>query len=168
MYELLTPSINTMKKSILAVVLLLAAVVCAQAQNLSSLSKAARMAYDYLQSEGYKPTIDEDNDVAFKYQGYSCYVTNDNDDPTFLSMYIPNVYSVDTEDVSEEYSALTVCNEYNRGKKLVKSTINSNGKICFTAETYICNATDMQEFIETALEFMVRGIGAWRDMYNEL
>ena len=157
-----------MKKSILAVVLLLAAVVCAQAQNLSSLSKAARMAYDYLQSEGYKPSIDEDNDVAFKYQGYNCYVTNDNDDPTFLSMYIPGVYSVDLEDVAEEYSALSVCNEYNRGKKLVKATISTTGKVSFTAETYVGDATNMQEFIETALEFMVRGIGAWRDMYNEL
>ena len=157
-----------MKKTILAVVLLLAAVVCAQAQNLSSLSKAARLAYDHLQSEGYKPTIDEDNDVAFKYQGYNCYVTNDNDDPTFLSMYIPGVFSVDLEDVTEEYSALSVCNTYNRGKKLIKATISSTGKISFTAETYVGDAKNVDEFIETALEFMVRGIGAWRDMYNEL
>ena len=53
-----------MKKLILVVALSLAAAVCATAQDLSILSKAARMAYDWLASEGYKPSIDEDNDVA--------------------------------------------------------------------------------------------------------
>ena len=52
----------TMKRIILTIALLVAGAVCAGAQDLSVLSKAARMAYDYLSAEGYKPTID-DGDV---------------------------------------------------------------------------------------------------------
>ena len=44
-----------MKKLILVVALSLAAAVCACAQDLSVLSKAARMAYNWLAEEGYKP-----------------------------------------------------------------------------------------------------------------
>ena len=95
-----------MKKLILVVALSLAAAVCACAQDLSVLSKAARMAYNWLAEEGYKPSIDEDNDVAFKVQGEYFYIDNDTDDPTLLRFLVPNVYEVDFSDEDQVMNAL--------------------------------------------------------------
>ena len=57
-----------MKRFFITLTLLFAAIVAVNAQ-VGNLSKAAKLAYDYLQKEGYRPTIDEDNDVLFKAQG---------------------------------------------------------------------------------------------------
>lgn len=101
-----------MKKLILVAALSLAAAVCVSAQDLSVLSKAARMAYDWLANEGYKPSIDEDNDVAFKVQGEYFYIDNDTNDPTLLRFLVPNVYEVDLSDEDQMMNALLACNEF--------------------------------------------------------
>lgn len=157
-----------MKKLFLAIALSVTAAVCVNAQNLSSLSKAARLAYDYLAKEGYKPTIDEDNDVAFKYQGYNLYVDNDTSDPTYLDIYAPGVYEVDLDDAEQVSDILTVCNNYNRSKKMIKVYLNKAGGVTFSSECYIGDSKDLTEVIETTLDFMMRGIPIFRDMYNEL
>ena len=87
-----------MKRIILTIALLVAGAVCVSAQDLSVLSKAARMAYDYLSSEGYKPTIDDDEDVLFKAEGYSFYVDNDKSDETYLQIVLPYIMELDEED----------------------------------------------------------------------
>lgn len=156
-----------MKKLLLVFALSLTA-VCAMAQNLSSLSKAARMAYEYLDKEGYKPYIDEDGDVSFKVQGTLFYVDNDKDDTTLLRMIAPGVYKIDTDNVVEEYTALSACNDFNRTKKLIRAAISSSGSVSFIADTYVGEGkNDMTEFLETAIDFMTRGFASWRELFNE-
>lgn len=50
-----------MKRFFITLTLLFAAALAVNAQT-GNLSKAAKLAYNYLQSEGYRPSIDEDND----------------------------------------------------------------------------------------------------------
>jgi hypothetical protein len=158
-----------MKKLILVAALSLAAAVCASAQDLSVLSKAARMAYDWLANEGYKPTIDEDNDVEFKVQGEYFYIDNDTNDPTLLRFLVPNVYEVDFSDEDQVMNALLTCNEFTRSKKLVSAAINRAGGVTFFASTYLAaNNGDMSEFMETAIDFITRGIKSWLEIYNEM
>lgn len=155
-----------MKKIILVIALSLAA-ACAFAQDLSVLSKAARMAYDYLSKEGYRPEIDEDNDVAFKVQGNTYYVDNNPDDQTLLRIYVPYIYEVNLEDEDEIDNALLACNDFTRSKKLVRAAINSGGGVTLYADTYIGEGdNDMTEFLECALDFMARGIPAWYELYK--
>ena len=157
-----------MKKFILAIALSLAAAVCASAQDLSVLSQAARMAYNWLAEEGYKPSIDEDNDVAFKVQGEYFYIDNDTDDPTLLRFLVPNVYEVDFSDEDQVMNALLACNDFTRSKKLVSAAINRAGGITFFASTYVAAGNgDMSEFMETAIDFISRGIKSWLELYNE-
>ena len=60
-----------MKKLILSLTILCAAFCYMNAQDASSLPKAARLAYEWLSEEGYRPYVDEDGDVSFKAQGLS-------------------------------------------------------------------------------------------------
>ena len=156
-----------MKKIIIALALLLAA-VCVNAQNLSVLSKAARMAYDYLSSEGYKPTIDEDDDVLFKAEGYSFYVDNDKSDDTYLQIVLPYIMELEEDDLLSSMAAMAACNQITQDKKIVQAYITDDGDVMLCTDTYIGSAGNMNEFIDSSIIFMIRAISAFHDQYNEL
>ena len=156
-----------MKKLVIAVALLFAAALCASAQNLSVLGKAARMAWDFLSSEGYKPYIDEDNDVVFKAEGYTFYVDNTPSDENYLGIVMPFLMEVDNDDLLSTFAAMAACNEITREKKLVQAYISDEGDVMFCADTYIGSAGNMNEFLDTAITFMIRGLKSFNDLYNE-
>ena len=156
-----------MKKIIITLALLSAAAFCASAQNLSVLSKAARMAWDFLSSEGYKPYIDEDDDVVFKAEGYTFYVDNTPADDTYLGIVMPFLMEVDSDDLLATFAAMAACNEITREKKLVQAYISDDGDVMFCADTYIGSAGNMNEFLDTAITFMIRGLKSFNDLYNE-
>ena len=156
-----------MKKIIITLALLLAA-VCVNAQNLSVLSKAARMAYDYLSSEGYKPTIDEDDDVLFKAEGYSFYVDNDKSDDTYLQIVLPYIMELEEDDLLSSMAAMAACNQITQDKKIVQAYITDDGDVMLCTDTYIGSAGNMNEFIDSSIIFMIRAISAFHDQYNEL
>lgn len=156
-----------MKKIIITLALLLAA-VCVNAQNLSVLSKAARMAYDYLSSEGYKPSIDEDDDVLFKAEGYSFYVDNDKSDDTYLQIVLPYIMELDEDDLMSTMAAMAACNQITQDKKIVQAYITDDGDVMLCTDTYIGSAGNMNEFIDSSIIFMIRAISAFHEQYNEL
>ena len=156
-----------MKKIIITLALLLAA-VCVNAQNLSVLSKAARMAYDYLASEGYKPSIDEDDDVVFKAEGYSFYVDNDKSDDTYLQIVLPYIMELDEDDFLSNMAAMAACNQITQNKKIVQAYISDDGDVMLCTDTYIGSAGNMTEFIDSSIIFMIRAISAFHDEYESM
>lgn len=154
-----------MKKFFIAAALLFAVAFCAGAQNLSVLSKAARLAYDYLQKEGYKPYIDEDEDVVFKAEGYAFYVDNTKSDETYLQIVLPFIMEVDDDDLVQTFAAMAACNDITMEKKLVQAYIDE-GDVMFATDTYI-GSGNMDEFIDSSITFMIRAVSAFRETYNE-
>ena len=156
-----------MKKIIITLALLLAA-VCVNAQNLSVLSKAARMAYDYLSSEGYKPTIDEDDDVLFKAEGFSFYVDNDKSDDTYLQIVLPYIMELKEDDLLSSMAAMAACNQITQDKKIVQAYITDDGDVMLCTDTYIGSAGNMNEFIDSSIAFMIRAVSAFGEEYRSL
>lgn len=154
-----------MKKFFIAAALLFAVAFCAGAQNLSVLSKAARLAYDYLQKEGYKPYIDEDEDVVFKAEGYAFYVDNTKSDETYLQIVLPFIMEVDDDDLVQTFAAMAACNDITMEKKLVQAYIDE-GDVMFATDTYI-GSGNMDEFIDSSITFMIRAVSAFKETYNE-
>jgi hypothetical protein len=156
-----------MKKIIITLALLLAA-VCVNAQNLSVLSKAARMAYDYLSSEGYKPTIDEDDDVLFKAEGFSFYVDNDKSDDTYLQIVLPFIMELKEDDLLSSMAAMAACNQITQDKKIVQAYITDDGDVMLCTDTYIGSAGNMNEFIDSSIAFMIRAVSAFHEEYKSM
>lgn len=140
--------------------------LAAKAQDLSSLSTAARLAYDELAYQGYRPYVDEDGDVSFKAEGYYFYVQNSTDD-TYLRIIMPEIKTIDTDDIVETYCALSACNEICRDKKLVKAYLNNNDSISLSVATYIDETPQLSDYIETALDFLIRSRASWIEAFNE-
>jgi hypothetical protein len=155
-----------MKKLFLMLALMCTVSLAAKAQDLSSLSTAARLAYDELATQGYRPYVDEDGDVSFKAEGYYFYVQNSTDD-TYLRIIMPEIKTIDTEDIIETYCALLACNEICRDKKLVKAYLNKSNSISLSVATYIDETPQLSDYIETALDFLIRSRASWIEAFNE-
>ena len=155
-----------MKKHILSILLFVAAAFCVSAQDLSVLSKAARAAYDYLASEGYKPTVDEDTDVIFKAQGIMFYIDNYPQDETYLKVVLPEIEGIDVNNDKELFAALSACNEICRTKKLIQAFMWEDGTIEFSTSSYIGASAEVGEMVENSVDFMIRAVSAWVEAYN--
>lgn len=160
-----------MKKLIVSLVLLCAAFSFVNAQDASSLPRAARIAYNWLSEEGYRPYIDEDGDVSFKAQGYYFYISVHESDPNYLQLVMPGIKTIDMDAddaIVATYCALAACNEMTRDKKLVKAYMTDSGKVSLTCETYLDDNPLVGDYLETAIDFIIRVNGQWRESYNEL
>ena len=160
-----------MKKLIFTLILACAAFTLADAQSVSSLPRAARLAYYWLSDEGYRPYVDEDGDVSFKAQGYYFYVSANEGDPDYLQLVMPGIKTInmDADDsIVAAYCALAACNEMTRDKKLVKAYMSDKGKVSLSCETYIDDTPLVGDYIETAIDFIIRVHDQWRETYNDL
>ena len=155
-----------MKKIIFALALSLAA-VCATAQDLSQLSKAARAAYDFLKEDGYKPTVDEDNDVIFKAQGISFYVDNYQNDDTYLRVVLTPIEEIDVNNKAQRDAALYACNFITLKKKLIKAYMWEDGTIEFCTAAYIASSGEVSEMVSASIEYMIAAVTSWVEAFNE-
>ena len=67
---------------------------------------------NYLREEGYCPTVDNDGDVMFKVQGATLFLMDDENDETFLKIWLPQFWSLD--DDQERAKAHFVSNKLNK------------------------------------------------------
>lgn len=161
---------NVMKRLIISLILLCAAFSYVNAQDPSSLPTAARLAYNWLADEGYRPYIDEDGDVSFKAQGYYLFIAVDNDSPNYLQLVMPSIKNIDMDaedSVIATYCALSACNEMTRDKKLVKAFMSDSGKVSLSCETYVDETPLVGKYLEKAISFIIRVCEQWRESYDE-
>jgi len=57
---------------------------------------------EILAEEGFRPDIDEDGDITFKYQGYSILIMPDEDDELYLRFVLPNFWPIESEAEREQ------------------------------------------------------------------
>ena len=158
-----------MKKAFFVIALLCAATVCGKAQDLSSLSRAARLTFVYLQDEGYKPSVNNYQNVFFRAQGYTFYIVNHTDDNNYLRIVMPVIMELGDDPKPDELLAvLTACNEINREKKLLKAYLADDGAVSLWSDTYIGSSPDISEFIDKAINFMIQGYSSWHKKYDDL
>lgn len=61
----------------------------------------AEMYRSYLVDEGYAPKIDDDGDVAFKFEGRSYYIAVSADDEHYFRLVFPAFWQVESEEERE-------------------------------------------------------------------
>lgn len=77
-----------MKKAYLLLLALFAALAAYAGDNTGKALTVRSGIKSYLQSQGYVPSIDSDNDITFKVEGRNYYITCDNyDDGVYVNFY---------------------------------------------------------------------------------
>lgn len=107
-----------------------------------------------LESMGYKPKVDNDGDVMFRFQLKTLYVLGTQEEESnYLLIMLPQLYEMDD---GEEIKTLTVCNKLTRDIKLAKVYVDSTFKnVSASCEFYYCNSDDcLQSQFEHSLNIL--------------
>jgi hypothetical protein len=102
-----------------------------------------------LENEGFRPEVDAEGDIHFKYEGGHYYITSNCDD-TYFHMLYPGFWSIDGR--NELLAALLAANSINKTYKAAKVLINKDGdKVSATLEAFIAQPSDARIFLRRAL-----------------
>jgi hypothetical protein len=105
------------------------------------------MYMQYLRTEGYLPSVDEDGDIIFKVSGANYYIIIDENDLQFFQIYRGlKLPAVDAE------AAINAANFSNRHSKVAKVWISSDGSsVSINTELLLGNPNDFASVFTRAL-----------------
>lgn len=118
----------------------------------------------FLETEGYKPYIDEDNDLCFKHDGNSYWITLGDGDgkPVYIEFHRAGFNIEDANRVE----ILEAANHVNLNNKCVKASVGSKS-LAFTIEMVSNNAKEFCKTIDRYLELLDYGAEQAEEYYSE-
>lgn len=156
------------KKARIALLALVALFVAmpAMAQMSANAKKFQSTSLRYLKNEGYQPYIDEDNDLCFKHEGTTYWITlSDGDDgkPVYVEFHHSGL---NIEDANRD-EVLQTANYINLNKKCVKASMSSKSLV-FTIEMLFFDANDFTPTIPRCIDLLSSSYDDAKEYYRDL
>ena len=105
-----------------------------------------------LEKMGYKPEIDNDGDIMFRYQMKSVFVMTGDEDEKYVSVMLPQFHEIVD---GEETLVLAVCNKMTRELKLAKVYVDQTFKsVTATCEFYYANEESLEQNLRNSLQML--------------
>lgn len=118
----------------------------------------------YLKSEGFSPTIDnDDNSANFKYEGTSYWITVKGSEPTYITFY--EAANWDISSLSHK-GVLEACNNANSNTRCGKACI-ANDQCWFTVEYYCFTFQDFRDTFYKNIAMLQAVKKATKDYYSQ-
>lgn len=155
-----------MKKWFLLLLLLTGFLTTLCAQQLTE-EGVRKDAMDYLREEGYAPKLDDDNDLCFKIQGYTYYLSlkSQSDGSVFADFYA--VFSTDTP----YQTVLEACNAENCQRGVFKYCALGveNGKVRYTIgyEYFYNPKDDFHAYLRDAISLLPTLVEEFIEKYEQ-
>lgn len=116
-----------------------------------------------LQDLGFRPTLDSDGDICFRYEGSQMFVGLPDDDAQFVSVY---------ELWSEEFGAkrpdaLELANELNGSYKVIKFQLAKHG-LAVTGEYFFADVEDFTPLLMRSIQIVRNGSNDFFARYRRL
>ncbi len=128
--------------------------------------KKSELVCSVLKEMGYNPTVDDDGDVMFRYQMKALYVMIGNEDETYLSLLLPQFYTIEE---GEDTLVLATCNKLTRDIKLVKFYVDCNCEsVSATCEFYYNDEESLRCSLEHSLDVLSVARTIFRKAKREL
>ena len=119
------------------------------------------MILEAIETLGYKPHVDDDDDICVRYQMKSIFFMTGQEEEQYISVILPQFYEVNE---GEETLSLAVCNKVTRDLKLVKVYIDQTLKsVTASCEFFY---TDM-ESLTNNVEHVLNILGMVRSAYHK-
>ncbi len=113
---------------------------------------------DFLSTDGYRPTLDDDGDVLFRFEGGTYLIYAIEDDPGYLRVLYPNFWVIESE--AERASAFHAASHATRVCKGAKVFVREDGgNVCIA---YECFFGDMDALTEDIPALFSRILSAMR------
>jgi len=117
----------------------------------------------YLSSSSeYSIKSNEANVISFEYKGLNYLFVNDNDDPYYIRLILPNVINVSDTRISEKLN--NIINEYNSTFKAIKLTI-VNDSLWLSIEQFIYSKDNVANLFSRIIIILETVISKFREDY---
>lgn len=121
------------------------------------MSASAMVYKNFLEQEGYHPTIDSDGDVMFKHEGRTYYIDIDEKDEGYFRIMFPNFWSI--ENAAELTRALSAANSATMLSKVAKVYVRSDGKdIIASIELFFEQSEQFKPIFNRAMSALRNGV----------
>ena len=114
----------------------------------------------FLREEGFRPKIDEDDDIVFKFEGKTLYIETNESDESYFRLIFPNFWQIDTPE--EESHALVVMSEVNAEIKVAK-IYQRKDSIHATVEMFIDPMEGFKQVFPRCLGCIQAAVAAFRE-----
>jgi hypothetical protein len=126
--------------------------VCDMYAQTMSKSKLQKIYADYLRSEGFDPSVDNDGDIFFKYQGGNYYIYVYEQDAQYFRLVCPNIWKI--ESLQERSDAALAASKVNSSWKLVKVYVADWDDVMVSADILVKDPSDFTGFFYRMLEVL--------------
>ncbi len=109
----------------------------------------------FLSGEGYRPSLDEQQDVVFKKEGLSFIILVDPSDSLYFRVVCPNIWSAEEE--KSRCRILVACDKTNYGHKVAKLYLVNN-KVWATGETFLSGPEAYKPVFERIMSVLLRSV----------
>ena len=110
------------------------------------------MILEAIETLGYKPHVDDDDDICVRYQMKSIFFMTGQEEEQYVSVILPQFYEVNE---GEETLSLAVCNKVTRDLKLVKVYIDQTLKsVTASCEFFYTDMESLKNNVEHALNIL--------------
>ena len=114
----------------------------------------------FLREDGFRPKIDEDDDIVFKFEGKTHYIETNELDESYFRLILPNFWQIDTPE--EESHALVVMSEVNAEIKVAK-IYQRKDSINATVEMFIDPMEGFKQVFPRCLGCIQAAVAAFRE-----
>ncbi|NYE61648.1 hypothetical protein FHW58_002855 [Duganella sp. 1224] len=109
----------------------------------------------HLRHDGFQAELDDDGDLAFRYEGKHYALCFDADDPMFTKLILPNVWEIDSQ--TEYQRALAAADYLNRRLKLLKA-YTMRDQLWLSVEMWMADPAGWQLLLPRAIRLLAHGL----------
>jgi len=121
---------------------------------------------NFLNEDGYRADIDEDGDVAFKFEGGNYFISVYEDDGEYFQLVYPYFWEIDSDEELER--AKVACVETTRGQKVAKVfMVKNNTDVSATAEAFFDSREDVKKIFPRYLHSIQSAVAAFREAMRQ-
>ena len=120
--------------------------------------------FNFLQEEGYRPTVDDDGDLLFKAEGKTFIIFVNEEDPTFFRLVFPNFWPIEDED---EYAKVLDAANLATARTKVTKIYSVNDNVWASAEVFVPEIEDFKKLFGRCMDALRVGFSAFVAIMRE-
>ena len=114
-----------------------------------------------LSDMGFRPEVDSDGDIHFRYEGGNYYITSNCDD-TYFFLLFPGFWTLDSK--AEQLAGLLAANNASRRVKAAKTYVTPNmDRVSVSLECLVGGPSDVRGFLMRGLRCIQQSVTVFKE-----
>lgn len=119
----------------------------------------------FLQAEGFRPSLDDDHDILFKYEGKTFFIIAEEEDASYYQVLLPNFWPIESDlEHRQAYIAAAHANQVSKVAKVYPVDDN----VWASAELFSFETAGVQSILMRACTALLNGAHNFKEKMQAL